>query len=208
MTIQQKMAYNIQLTNEECREMVEKILKTMTHIVLQHGSEIIDSKMVKVEWCEKLTYWAFDVKSIVMLEDNLAKIDKYIMSDENKEVLKTYGIKRTYNCLYSELCEYILSALEFGRKEPNKKSKNKDVHIYGIPYDVKMVDWKGADTNYVCFRDYGQRKFWIAVDKKSSLANRDRVASLIKYLKAYVIENKELIESGSLRTIKIEGDKY
>ena len=45
MTIQQKMAYNIQLTNEECREMVEKILKTMTHIVLQHGSEMIDSKM-------------------------------------------------------------------------------------------------------------------------------------------------------------------
>ena len=44
MTVQQKMAYNIQLTNEECREMVEKILKTMTHIVLQHGSEIIDSK--------------------------------------------------------------------------------------------------------------------------------------------------------------------
>ena len=60
MTVQQKMAYNIQLTKEECREMVEKILKTMTHIVLQHGSEIIDSKMVKVEWCEKLTYWAFD----------------------------------------------------------------------------------------------------------------------------------------------------
>ena len=129
MTVQQKIANNIQLTNEECREMVEKILKTMTHIVLQHGSEIIDSKMVKVEWCEKLTYWAFDVKSIVMLEDNLAKIDKYIMSDENKDILKTYGIKRTYNCLYSELCEYILSALEFGRKEPNKKSKNIDGYL-------------------------------------------------------------------------------
>lgn len=49
---------------------------------------------------------------------------------------------------------------------------------------------------------------WIAVDKKSSLSEMKRVRSLVKYLKAYVLDNKELIESGSMKNIYVEGDKF
>jgi len=71
-----------------------------------------------------------------------------------------------------------------------------------------MVDWQNGNPNYYCYRDYGQKKIWIAVDKKSSLSEMERVRSLVNYLKAYIVDNKELIESCSMKNIYVEGDKF
>ena len=46
------------------------------------------------------------------------------------------------------------------------------------------------------------------MDKKSSLSEIERVRNLVKYLKAYVVDNKELMESGGMKNIYVEGDKF
>ena len=70
-----------------------------------------------------------------------------------------------------------------------------------------MVDWQEGYPRYVVYRDYGQRKFWICVKSKSSLADIDELRSLINYLKGYLLENKEVIIEEEPE-IKIRGDVY
>ena len=197
--IQMKIANSRQLNNEECKLVVRNLIKLMSTIVVEYGEDLVNQKMVKNDTNDRITNWAFDCRTVEMLN---SRIDSYTVE------LKEYAVRRVYNVAYSSLVEYILSALEFGRKEPNKYNKEVDVHLFDMAYDVKMVDWQNGNPNYYCYRDYGQKKIWIAVDKKSSLSEIERVRNLVKYLKAYVVDNKELIESGAMKNIYVEGDKF
>lgn len=197
------------MTKEQYKIEVGERLHLMKTMVGLYGEDMFNNKMVINKALDNKTNWCWNVTRVEQLEkvvDNI-NLNPNLTNEEKDEIIE-YGIRRTYNQLHSKLCEYILSALEFGRKESNDYSLTRDVYIYDKGYDVKMVDWNEGNPNYYCYRDYGQNKIWIAVDKKSSLSEIERVRSLVKYLKAYVMDNKELIESGNMKNIYIEGDKF
>lgn len=209
MTTEQKIQNNLQLNKEDCRYMAKRTFNLMKYIVITYGKELIDSKMMKEQWLDDVTKWIWGVSNSVELEYQLEKLNSSTtLSEEKKKIIETYAVRRVYNNAYSVLCEYIIGALsDEHKKQKDQWHKTIDVYIYGVAYDIKMVDWQDGCPQYTVYRDYGQRKMWICVKSKSSLANIDELNSLIAYLKDYLVENRTIIEE-ERKEIKIRGDVY
>ena len=209
ITTEHKVANGYQLNQEDCRYMVKKTFNLMKYIVATYGKELIDSKMMKEQWLDDITKWIWKVGNSVQLETQLENLKlSTTLSEEKKKTIEMYAVRRVYNNAYSVLCEYIIGALsDEHRKQKDQWHKTIDVYIYGVAYDIKMVDWQDGCPQYVVYRDYGQRKFWICVKSKSSLADIDELRSLISYLKEFLLENKQQIIEEQ-KEIKIRGDVY
>ena len=209
ITTEQKVANGYQLDQEDCKHMVKRTFNLMRYIVTTYGKELIDSKMMKEQRLDDITKWIWGVGNSVQLEYQLEKLKlSTTLSEERKKEIELYAVRRVYNNAYSSICEYIIGAISDEHKKQREQwNKTIDVYIYGVAYDVKMVDWQEGYPRYVVYRDYGQRKFWICVKSKSSLADIDELRSLINYLKGYLLENKELIIEEEPE-IKIRGDGY
>ena len=209
ITTEQKVANGYQLDQEDCRHMVKKTFNLMRYIVKTYGKELIDSKMMKEQRLDYVTNWIFGVGNSVQLEYELEKLNSSTtLSEEKKKEIELYAVRRVYNNAYSVLCEYIIGAISDEHiKQKDQRHKTIDVYIYGVAYDIKMVDWQNGCPQYTVYRDYGQRKMWICVKSKSSLADIDELRSLINYLKDYLLENKDVIIEEEPE-IKIRGDVY
>ena len=209
LTTEQKIANSFQLDQEDCKHMVKKTFNLMRYIVTTYGEELIDSKMMKEQRLDDITKWIWDVGNSIQLEYQLEKLNSSTtLSEERKKEIELYAVRRVYNNAYSSICEYIIGAIsDEHKKQREQRHKTIDVYIYEVAYDIKMVDWQEGYPQYVVYRDYGQRKLWICVKSKSSLADIDELRSLINYLKKYLLENKELIIEEQPE-IKIRGDVY
>ena len=209
ITTEQKVANGYQLDQEDCKHMVKRTFTLMKYIVTTYGKELIDSKMMKEQRLDDITKWIWKVGNSVQLETQLENLKlSTTLSEERKKEIELYAVRRVYNNAYSSICEYIIGAISDEHKKQREQwNKTIDVYIYGVAYDIKMVDWQDGCPQYVVYRDYGQRKFWICVKSKSSLADIEELRSLISYLKKFLLENKQQIIEEQ-KEIKIRGDVY
>lgn len=196
------------MTKEQYKIEVRERLHLMKTMVGLYGEDMFNKKMVINKDLDNKTNWCWNVTRVEQLEkvvDNI-NLNPYLTTEQKDEIIE-YGIRRTYNQLHSKLCEYILSALPFGKKESNDYSLTRDVYIYDKGYDVKMVDWNEGNPIYRCYRDYGQPKIWICTKSKTELSDVERVRSLINYLIEYIPSIKEEVVQGK-HNIYIKGDSY
>lgn len=209
ITTEKKIEKGYQLDQEDCKHMVKKTFNLMRYIVENYDKELIDSKMIKDQRLDDVTKWIWKVGNPAQLEIQLKNLNlSKTLSEERKKEIELYAVRRVYNKAYSSICEYIIGAIsDEHKKEREQWNTTVDVYIYGVAYDIKMVDWEDGYPQYTVYRNYGQRKFWICVKSKSSLADFDELRSLINYLKGYLLENKEVIIEEKPE-IKIRGDVY
>ena len=199
-----------QMTNrEQSRIKMINRCYVLNEILKISGKDIINQRMVKDNTLDERTKSMMKIKNVNNLKYEIDGIIKNpSLHNDEKNIMLEYGLKRAYNFVLSKMCEYMLSCLKFIEKEQDEYSKTADISIFGIPYDVKLVDWNNGNPNYYCYRDYGQRKIWIAYNTKCDLANPNRLKSLMDYAQSYLMENKDSIINGKIRNIYINGSDY
>ena len=197
------------MAKEQSRIRMINKLYVLNEIIKLTCEEFICERMVRSKELDNLTKNVMKIKNVDTLKyemDGIGNNPFHTLQEQNQMLL--YGYRRAYNFVLSKMCEHMLACLDFIEKENNEYNKVSDIKIFGIQYDVKLVDWNNGNPNYYCYRDYNQRKIWINYKSKTDLANPQNVKNLMDYVNQYLIDNKDNIITGRIKNIYIEGDKY
>ena len=182
------------------KQVIEKY-NLMKMVLMVVPEEKVNAKMNSDKYLDSITNWCFKSRGeINQAIDNInMRID---LTEEEKDNIIEYGLRRVYTYNYSHLTEFLVAMVDDCDKESNPYSKTCDVLVKGFKYDIKMVDWNNGNPRYTCYRDYGQRKIWICVDKKSECATKEWVQGLLKHLK------ERLLTTAGERNIYIKRSDY